>query len=295
MLTSIQKELLKTLINLYVESNGKAVKGEDIADVVERSPGTIRNQMLNLRNLGLVNGVPGPRGGYKPTLEAYHKMNVSISDDDAIVPVYKGNKCVQNASVARIEFTSVPNPGECEAAIRIIGDIKSLNFGENIEIGPTPVNQLSLSGKIVGRNDMDNVLLLDATTIRSIPKKKVKEVGSVNLITLNDNDSIKDISKVLSSNSIEGAPVLDENKNVVGMITLNDIVKAIANYTEDLKVSHIMSRKLIKVDEDTMISEAIDKMHEHNVGRVIFFDKNNNLKGIITRTDILNTITSFIK
>ena len=47
MLTSVQKEILQTLINLYQSSNGKSIKGEDIAEVMNRNPGTIRNQMQN--------------------------------------------------------------------------------------------------------------------------------------------------------------------------------------------------------------------------------------------------------
>ena len=80
MLTSVQKEILQTLINLYQSSSGKSIKGEDIAEVMGRNPGTIRNQMQSLRSLGLVKGVPGPRGGYKPTIEAYHSLNISVSD-----------------------------------------------------------------------------------------------------------------------------------------------------------------------------------------------------------------------
>lgn len=69
MLTSVQKEILQSLINLYRTSDGKSVKGEEIAELMNRNPGTIRNQMQSLRSLGLVKGVPGPRGGYKPTIK----------------------------------------------------------------------------------------------------------------------------------------------------------------------------------------------------------------------------------
>ena len=128
MLTSVQKEILQTLINLYQSSNGKSIKGEDIAEVMGRNPGTIRNQMQALRSLGLVKGVPGPRGGYKPTIEAYHALNISVSDDDSNVPVYINGNKVEDVSVARIEFTSVPQPTECEAAIKVLGSIKDLKI-----------------------------------------------------------------------------------------------------------------------------------------------------------------------
>ncbi len=62
-LTPIQKEILTALINLYREKK-QAIKGEDIAGVINRNPGTVRNQMQSLKALGLVEGVPGPKGGY---------------------------------------------------------------------------------------------------------------------------------------------------------------------------------------------------------------------------------------
>ena len=52
MLTSVQKEILQTLINLYQSANGGSIKGEDIAEIMSRNPGTIRNQMQSLRSLG---------------------------------------------------------------------------------------------------------------------------------------------------------------------------------------------------------------------------------------------------
>ena len=126
MLTSVQKEILQTLINLYQNSDSKSIKGESIAEVMNRNPGTIRNQMQSLRSLGLVKGVPGPRGGYKPTIEAYHTLNISFTDNSANVPIFKNEKKLEDASVAKIEFTSITHPGECEAAIKVLGNIKSL-------------------------------------------------------------------------------------------------------------------------------------------------------------------------
>ena len=51
-LTPSQKTILQELINLFRESES-AVKGEDIAEQVDRNPGTIRNQMQSLKALQL--------------------------------------------------------------------------------------------------------------------------------------------------------------------------------------------------------------------------------------------------
>lgn len=289
MLTSVQKEILQSLINLYRKSKGKSIKGEEIAEIMSRNPGTIRNQMQSLRSLGLVKGVPGPRGGYKPTIEAYHTLNISAIDKEALVPIFKKGKRVGDLSVAKIEFTSIPHPGECEAAIKVVGNIKQLDLGDRIKVGPTPVNKLIVNGMVVGRDDVDNLLLLDTTNIRSIPKKSVIEVASHDLITLKPTMSIKDAAVVLSENKIEGAPVL-EDQEVVGILTLSDISKAIAEGKEGLKITEIMSKNIITAEKDLMIADAIEVMNKNKIGRLIVVDNDNLPLGIVTRTDILDKI-----
>jgi predicted transcriptional regulator len=289
MLTSVQKEILQSLINLYRKSKGKSIKGEEIAEIMNRNPGTIRNQMQSLRSLGLVKGVPGPRGGYKPTIEAYHTLNISAFDKEALVPIFKQGKKVGDLNVARIEFTSIPHPGECEAAIKVIGNIKQLDLGDKVRIGPTPVNKLVLNGMVVGRDDMDNLLLLDTTSIRSIPHKSVIDIASQNLITLKSYMSIKEAANVLSSNGIEGAPIIEDHK-VTGILTLNDITKAIAEGNENLKVNEIMSKHIITVEEDLMISDAIEIMNKNKIGRLIVVNDDKVPVGIVTKTDLLDKI-----
>jgi len=291
MLTSVQKEILQTLINLYQSSNGKSIKGEDIAEVMARNPGTIRNQMQSLRSLGLVKGVPGPRGGYKPTIEAYHSLNISVSDNDFHVPIYKNGIKMEDISVAKIEFTSVPQPGECEAAIKVLGSIKDLNLGDTIRIGPTPVNNLGVIGKIVGRDDMDNMLLVDTTTIRSIPKQTVGDIASRNVISFDKKCNIKEAAVKLFSNKIDGGPVV-ENGKVIGVFTQTDLVHAIANDDEDKTVGQLMSSEVVIVNEDLKIANAIDVMLKNSISRLIIADNNQTLIGIVTRTDLIDSITS---
>jgi len=291
MLTSVQKEILQTLINLYQSSNGKSIKGEDIAEVMARNPGTIRNQMQSLRSLGLVKGVPGPRGGYKPTIEAYHSLNITVSDQDSKVPIYINGKRMDNISVAKIEFTSVPQPSECEAAIKVLGSIKDLNLGDDIRIGPTPVNNLGVMGTIVGRDDMDNILLVDTTTIRSIPKQTVGEIASRDVISFTTDCSVKDAAKKLASCEIDGAPVM-KNGKVIGVFTLTDLVQAIAEDKEQLTVGELMSQNVVIVNEDLKIAKAIEVMLKKSISRLIVADNDQNLLGIVTRTDLINIITN---
>ena len=115
------------------------------------------------------------------------------------------------------------------------------------------------------------------------------EVATPDLITLDGLDTIRDAARVLASKEIEGAPVMDDDE-VIGMVTLSDISKALAEAREDMKVVDIMTKNIITVDENVMIADAIEVMNKNHIGRLIVVDKTGKARGIVTRTDLLDKI-----
>jgi predicted transcriptional regulator len=158
-LTPSQKTILQELINLYRESES-AVKGEDIASKVDRNPGTIRNQMQSLKALQLVEGVPGPKGGYKPTATAYDTLKIQEMDQAADVPFRHEGELVSGANVQEIDLTSVHHPELCRAEIKLQGSIAEFDEGDEITVGPTPLSKLLVEGKLEGKDDTNNSLIL---------------------------------------------------------------------------------------------------------------------------------------
>ncbi len=82
-LSLIQKDILITLITLY-HQHSHPIKGEEIADLIQRNPGTVRNQMQALKTIGFVDGAPGPKGGYIPTALAYTELNLSNTEGNIV-------------------------------------------------------------------------------------------------------------------------------------------------------------------------------------------------------------------
>ncbi|MFB6183661.1 MAG: HTH domain-containing protein [Haloarculaceae archaeon] len=158
-LTPSQKTILQELVNLHRETES-AVKGEDIAEKVDRNPGTIRNQMQSLKALQLVEGVPGPKGGYKPTATAYDALQIQDMDQAADVPLAHEGKPVEQANVEEIDLTSVHHPEECRARIKLQGSIADFHEGDTVTVGPTPLSKLRIIGTIEGKDDTDNSIIL---------------------------------------------------------------------------------------------------------------------------------------
>jgi len=158
-LTPSQKKILEALINLYRETES-AVKGEDIAEEVDRNPGTIRNQMQSLKALQLVEGVPGPKGGYKPTGNAYEALQIQEMEEAADVPFSHDGEPQEGANVQEIDLVSVHHPELCRAEIRLQGSISGFHEGDTVTVGPTPLSKLVIEGTVNGKDDTNNSLVL---------------------------------------------------------------------------------------------------------------------------------------
>jgi len=165
-LTPSQQNILQELVNLHKKSDS-AVKGEDIADRVDRNPGTIRNQMQSLKALQLVEGVPGPKGGYKPTANAYDALQMQDLDDAAVVPLRLNSELVEEANVEEIDLTSVHHPENCRAEIKLQGSLSPFAEGDSITVGPTPLSKLQIIGTLAGKDDTNNVLILTIDDMRA--------------------------------------------------------------------------------------------------------------------------------
>ena len=175
-LTPSQKSILQELVNLFRQSES-AVKGEDIAERVDRNPGTIRNQMQSLKALQLVEGVPGPKGGYKPTAAAYDALEIQDMDQAADVPLTLNGEPVEGGNVQEIDLTSVHHPELCRAEIRLQGSITDFHEGDEVSVGPTPLSKLVIRGTLEGKDDTNNTLILTIDYMRAPAEGEIGKGG----------------------------------------------------------------------------------------------------------------------
>lgn len=289
-LTPIQKEILTALINLY-RTRKQAIKGEDIAEIIKRNPGTVRNQMQSLKALGLVEGVPGPKGGYKATGATYRALSLSEMDKETNVPIRRNDEIIENATASEISFTTVRHPDLCNATVHVIGDIRRFDVGDSILIGPTPVNKLVIRGSVIGRDDTQNSILFVIQEMISLPKKPVKNYIRENPITIPATATIQEASRILVKNNIHGAPVKDKDA-IVGIVTLTDIGKTLAEGKTSLKIKDIMTKEIISVDGETPLYEVVKVFNKERVGRLMI-KVNGELVGLISKTDILSRLSFY--
>ena len=284
-LSLIQKDILITLISLYHQYS-HPIKGEDIAEIIKRNPGTVRNQMQALKVLGLVDGVPGPKGGYHPTARAYGELNITNDYSESDVPIQKNNCDMDGIKVSEIAFTTLTHADLCHALIKIIGNVRAFDIGDRVTVGPTPVNKLLIKGEVFGKDEINSALLISTSEMTSLPKKPVRDYMSMPLISLEPDMTIAYAMKTLLQKKIHGAPVL-ENGNLAGIVTLTDIVTSIdKGMTGENLVREMMVKDVITIPADRRLYEVVRQFKERDVGRVIVVDGEKPV-GILTHSDIL--------
>jgi len=157
------QKILCTLLDIYCNKKS-AVSSDEIADILDRHSGTIRNRMPILINLGFVDSVPGPKGGYIPTTKAYSELGFGEKSTilSTVSKIIDGKKVkIKGVNVCGIEIIGIAHLKKCGARIKVVGNIKGIKDEDTIKIDSIPPSGLVVVGKIVGRDDVRHILLIE--------------------------------------------------------------------------------------------------------------------------------------
>jgi len=144
---------------------------------------------------------------------------------------------------------------------------------------------------------------------------KIKQIMQTKLIKIKKGTSYKEVAKILKENKISGAPVVDENDNLIGVVSEKDIFrvmypeykdfyespevnldlekleKEVVNQKDKL-VEDFMTKEVVTVSPDDPIIKAASIIMIKGIHRIPVVE-NGKLVGIVSRRDLYHTI--FIK
>jgi len=121
---------------------------------------------------------------------------------------------------------------------------------------------------------------------------QVKDYMTTNLITFNTDQSIEEVIETLIKNRISGGPVVNENNELIGIISEGDCIKQISEsrYYNMPMESHSIEKHMAKnvetIDGNMNIFDAASKFLEAKRRRFPIVE-NGKLVGQISQKDIL--------
>lgn len=118
--------------------------------------------------------------------------------------------------------------------------------------------------------------------------RKVKRAESgmiVDPITVTEDMPIRVAKELMEKNAISGVVVVDNNQQLIGLLTNRDIIFE-SNLNK--KVKEVMTyENLITAPEGTTLEMAKRILKKHKIEKLPIVDKNGRLKGLITIKDII--------
>jgi CBS domain-containing protein len=144
----------------------------------------------------------------------------------------------------------------------------------------------------------------------------VREIMITDVITVKPDTTVGELADILTQNKISGVPVVDDQGQVLGMVSEADIIlqdadlhfpyyiqflemviylQSVHKFEERVrksigsKVTEIMSDEVISVPPDATVREVATLMADRNVNRLPVTE-NGLLVGIVTRGDIVRAI-----
>ena len=112
------------------------------------------------------------------------------------------------------------------------------------------------------------------------------------VVTIESDKNALEAACLISEKDISFLVIMD-NDSPIGVLSESDFVRRLAandKKSSDVMISEIMSRKFRWVEPETKIEDAIQKMLNNNIRRLIILE-NGKLVGVITQTDL----TAFLR
>jgi CBS domain-containing protein/anti-sigma regulatory factor (Ser/Thr protein kinase) len=118
---------------------------------------------------------------------------------------------------------------------------------------------------------------------------KIRDVMTANVKTATPDMPLSKVLELLRLNRISGLPVV-EGEKLVGVLSLEDIVRALQKNELSAPTSEYMTRNVVTIASYDSIVMAISTFTEKQLGRLPVVDENYNLVGMITKGDITRGI-----
>jgi CBS domain-containing protein/anti-sigma regulatory factor (Ser/Thr protein kinase) len=128
-----------------------------------------------------------------------------------------------------------------------------------------------------------------SVVLELIYQLKIKDVMATAVITGDKSQTLRHIQAIMRENHITGVPIV-EGLRLVGLVSIDDIVTALDKGYIDLPVEERMTKNVIVLQDDMPLSFAISYLNKYRYGRFPVLNKNQELVGILTSTDVIKTL-----
>lgn len=114
----------------------------------------------------------------------------------------------------------------------------------------------------------------------------VESLMSTSVLSVRDNDTVRDAETAMYTAGIRHLPVEDARHHVIGIVSDRDL-KAVGPRSKHKRVGEVMTRDVLTVRPEEPAAKAARLMLDNKLGSLPVVDSQSTLIGIITETDLV--------
>src|SRR5579885_1159101 len=130
------------------------------------------------------------------------------------------------------------------------------------------------------------MVLTDFLSRRERNAMQVKDVMTTDVITVNEDQTVKQAASLMARHRISGLPVVNNDGMVVGIVSEFDVIGK-----QGQRVKDIMSGGLISVTADTDLEDVAHILVHQKIKRLPVLDQGK-LVGIVSRGDLVREVAT---
>ncbi|MCL2878830.1 MAG: CBS domain-containing protein [Treponema sp.] len=128
-----------------------------------------------------------------------------------------------------------------------------------------------------------------SVVLELIYQLKIKDVMTRAIITGKKTQTMRHIQAMMRENHITGIPIVD-GRNLIGLVSIFDIVNALDQGYIECLAEERMTKDIIVLQDDMPLSFAISYLNKYHFGRFPVLNKDHELVGILTSTDVIRSL-----
>ncbi len=129
----------------------------------------------------------------------------------------------------------------------------------------------------------------------NVPTLTVESIMIAKVHTLTTEMTIRDAIRLVLQHSISGAPVVDDQRKVMSVVSEGDLLKLAATMGLDKSIFQCMSKlkksdSLLTLKKTDSFADAYRKFLRNPVHRLIVIDDMGRLEGLVSRSNVLRVL-----
>jgi len=120
---------------------------------------------------------------------------------------------------------------------------------------------------------------------------KVRDAMQKKVYTASPKNTLRDVQQIMKNKKISGVPIVEGN-NLIGIVSVNDIITALdEGYINDPVEKH-MATNLVVLEDDMPLSFALSFFNKFSYRRFPVINRDKHLVGMLTSRDILSALVA---